>query len=197
MELPPTALILPGKPSEERFTSETTPYDHRVGWIAKSIARLTDLGYEVASPDINEPYRGRYQDWADVLDAHAERIDHRSSLTGFSRGASALLHWLSERPDLEVGDVNLVSYWSDPDRKYPGSQGDYKIDETLPERCKVIRFFYSVMDKPVMQSVRPLPLSWLSPEVEYYIFKGSDHMLPYDTFDIPELTGVIGTVPTR
>lgn len=142
------AVIVHGKPTEERYNNPELPKPHEANWLPWAKDQLEETGISVAVPAMPRPFDPNYSDWRDVFETEA--IDKNTGLVGHSAGAEFILRWLSENQDVEVHKVALVAPYRDETGKY-GDFSKYKLDNKLAERVGRITIFSSLDDTEAIQ----------------------------------------------
>lgn len=142
------AVILHGKPTEERYLDPEIPKPHEANWFPWIGAELLEAGVQVSIPPLPRPYFPVYEAWKEVFEA--ETVNGHTGLVGHSAGAEFILRWLSSNKDVAVERVVLVAPYRDYKDKY-GDFSDYILDKNLPERVGRLTVINSLDDDPSIQ----------------------------------------------
>lgn len=148
------AILLHGRPTRERYFSPQYPSDSNAYWFPWLQKQLLIYGIHAQTPEIPEPYNPRYENWAKEIERYDPSPD--TILVGHSCGGGAIVRWLSENKDAQVGKVVLVAPWIDIE-KDDWPLFDFKIDADIAARTKGITIFHSTNDAPeIVSSVKLL-----------------------------------------
>lgn len=194
-ELRPNAIILHGKPSKAKFESLDYPGPRLANWLSWVTVELNLAGMRTDVPEIPKPYEPAYAKWEAAFDGLP--TGHQTTIIGHSFGAVAL-RWLAERPSTQVGQLVVVAPWLDPDHRYPQSDADFEIPDTLPGQCqRGIDVLYDPADGAgVLRSVERLHDALPeSDAVRYRQMPGFGHFMTGDAMrgpEFPELLQVMG-----
>jgi hypothetical protein len=162
------ALLVPGKPTEQRFKSakELDPSDSN--WLPWVKRRLTLRNIFAVAVDMPRPHKPDY-------------------------GAGFLLRWLSENPDINIYKSALVAPWTDPNRKY-GDFGDFEIDPNITERCiGGLAVLYDPQDDPQTLASMKIIREKL-PEADVYAMAGFGHFMIGNDMKGPEFPELVELV---
>jgi predicted alpha/beta hydrolase family esterase len=143
------AIILHGKPTQERYENLAEPKPHEANWLPWLGRQLSKQGVEVSIPALPRPYFPVYTNWKEVFEVN--HIDKDTALIGHSAGAEFILRWLSENKDVSVEQVALVAPYHDFSGKY-GEFSQYDIDVDLPRRVGHITVLNSLDDDTQIQT---------------------------------------------
>lgn len=143
------AIILHGKPSEQRYNNPGLAKPHDANWLPWLRDRLIESGVEVAIPKFPKPYFPEYSAWVQEFETY--RVDESTGLIGHSTGADFILRWLSENRAVAVERVVLVAPWHDIAGKY-GEFSKYSLDPELAQRVGRISIFNSLDDSEAIQA---------------------------------------------
>lgn len=148
------AILLHGRPTQERYFSPSDPSDSNAYWFPWLQKQLLIHGISAQAPEILEPYNPRYENWAREIERYDNNPD--TILVGHSCGGGAIVRWLSENKDVQVGKVVLVAPWIDIE-KDDWPLFDFEIDRDIVARTKGITIFHSTNDAPeIVSSVKVL-----------------------------------------
>jgi predicted alpha/beta hydrolase family esterase len=185
------ALLVPGKPSEQRFKSakELDPSDSN--WIPWVKRRLTLRNIFAVAVDVPRPHKPDYEAWRKEFERH--EVGVTTTLIGHSAGAGFLLRWLSENPDVNVYKTALVAPWTDPNRKYRDF-GDFEIDSNITERCiGGVAVLYDPQDDPqTLASLKTVREKL--PEADVYAMAGFGHFMIGNNMKGPEFPELVELV---
>lgn len=187
------AVILHGKPKRERYFNPELPKPHEANWLPWVADRLEQAGVETVIPALPQPYDPIYEDC--ISEALKFPVDRNTLAIGHSMGAGLWVRYLSEHPDVEVGQLILVAPWLDPQRKY-GELFNFTIDHDLTKRCigGLAIFYSSLDDDNVQQSMQMLTEAFPSARVtdipRYGHFMLGNTM---ESLEFPELLQVVRT----
>jgi predicted alpha/beta hydrolase family esterase len=143
------AIILHGKPSQERYENPDIPKPHVANWLPWVGKKLTQSGVFVSIPAFPKPYYPVYKDWKYVFES--ETINKYTGLIGHSTGADFILRWLSENKDVSIERAVLIAPWHDTTGKY-GKFSDYELDTSLANRIGKLTIFNSLDDSAAIQA---------------------------------------------
>lgn len=143
------AIILHGmSDSKEEYDGQES--DHH--WLPWLKAELEERGYDVATPELPEPYHPVYEAWRGVFEQYV--LDEETVLIGHSCGAGFLVRYLSEH-DVHVGRVVLVAPYLDPDGDHIPEFFDFPLKRELVTQTKGVTIFVSTDDdEDIQESVR-------------------------------------------
>lgn len=142
------AIILHGKPTEERYNNPLTPKPHESNWLPWLGRELEKTGVETAIPALPRPYFPVYQDWKRELELYP--IDEDTGFITHSASSELVLRWASENPDQELDTLAMVAPYRDEARKY-GDFSEYQLDTSIAERVGRIVIFNSLDDSEPIQ----------------------------------------------
>ena len=142
------AIIVHGKPTEERYNNPGLPKPHEANWLPWLGARFKEIDISASIPAMPRPFFPDYQAWKEVFDTLPVNSD--SGLIGHSAGAEFILRWLSEHPNVDVASVALVAPYRDEALKY-GDFSQYELDSTIAERVGKLLIFNSTNDSDAIQ----------------------------------------------
>lgn len=193
------AIIVHGKPSKESYFNPNLPSASNAIWIPWLQQQLQQMGISTQTPEMFEAYRPDYKIWRETFEQFA--VDDGTMLIGYSCGGGFLVQWLSESPDVSVGDVFLVApAFGDrfnPEAPYEeplrGGFFNFVIDEKLLSRVKSLHVLFSDndsvrVDTAVSMIRQALPKANFHEFPGYGHFRGKRDMMD-DTF--PELLQLI------
>lgn len=148
------ALILHGKPSEERYRNPGAPKPHEANWLPWLGRELGKRGIESSIPAFPRPYFPVYEDWRSLFERF--HVDERTGVVGHSAGAEFILRWTSENPNNHLETLALIAPYRDEARKY-GHFSAYELDPGITERIGRIIIFNSLDDsEPIQRNARLL-----------------------------------------
>ncbi len=193
------AIIVHGKPSKETYFNHDLPSASNANWLPWLQHELLLLGIAAQTPEMLNAWQPDYQIWSDEFERH--KIDPDTLLVGHSMGAGFLVQWLSQHPDVQVGDVFLVApslgdrFTPEAKLDYPvlGGFFEFEIDQQLLTRVKSLTIFHSDNDNArVAASVHYIHEAL--PDLTYREFHNFGHFrgardMPSDAF--PELLEAI------
>lgn len=186
------AVLLPGKPTRERYENPLEPKPHEANWFPWLGRQLEARGVSVAIPAFPKPYFPVYADWQPVFEQNP--VGEETVLAGHSAGAEFLLRWLSENRDVAVERAVLVAPYHDFARKY-GDFSEYDLDADLAVRVGKLTVFNSLDDDPAIQE-NVQRLTGCLPGIHVVTFTGYGHFrtgynMPGEEFPelLRELTG--------
>lgn len=143
MLLMTNAIIVHGKPTQERYENPDEPKPHEANWLPWLGEKLAESGIEVSIPIMPKPYYPVYEDWQNTFEKH--HIDSQTALVGHSAGAEFLLRWLAENGGQTAEQLVLVAPYRDFDMKY-GDFSNYRLDRKVIERVGSVTIFNSTDD---------------------------------------------------
>lgn len=144
-----SVLLLPGKPTRERYENPELPKPHEANWFPRIRDALAMRAIVTGVAVFPRPYDPIYEDWKEVVEMYGTDTD--MSVVGHSAGAEFALRWLSENKTIRLRQLILVAPWTDASRKY-GDFSDYDLDLTLPNRIGRISIFHSTDDSDAIKS---------------------------------------------
>lgn len=140
-------VMLHGKPNEKRWLDPELPPSSMSNWFPWVTKQLLLEGVHVWTPNVEEPHRAQYDDFAEPLDVLRKLFDRHCAAVGYSFGAWAMLGWLSEETSITLNRLILVDAWGDQEGRYDdGRSRDLKIDPKLGERIGEIVLLWSSDD---------------------------------------------------
>lgn len=142
------AILLHGKPTEERYRNPALPKPHEANWFPWLGDELKQRGVDVCIPALPSPYFPVYETWREMF--ARVTVDENTSLVGHSAGAEFILRWLSEHKDKSVERVVLVAPWTDGAGKY-NDFSHYSIDDTITDRVGKLTIINSRDDSEAIQ----------------------------------------------
>ncbi len=180
------AIIVHGMPDKEEYLkSEIPAQSHWLPWLAQELSRV---GYEVAVPEMPQPYEPRYEQWKIVFEQN--QITNETLLVGHSCGAGFLIRFLSEQ-DIQVGRVVLVAPWIDPyhkDHNLVADFFDFEIDKHLVSKTAGITIIVSTDDEEsVLQTVAVLNSEITGIEIKQMTNRGHFTKDDMGTNEFPEV----------
>ena len=193
------AILVHGKPSRETYEDSSSTSASNAMWFPWLQKQLTLRDISAQTPEMLRAYQPDYRIWKETFEQFL--IDDTTVLVGHSCGDGFLVQWLSEHPEVAVGDVYLVGpAFGDrynPETPYDdpllGGFFDFTIDTSLLKRVASLHVLYSDNDSVrVDTAVRMLKEAL--PDADYHLFKGYGHFrgkldMADDTF--PELLEMI------
>lgn len=174
------AIILHGKPRKETYFDRTLPSSSNSIWIPWLQQELLLLGIPTQTPEMINAWQPDYQVWSQEFERH--ELTPSTLLVGHSMGAGFIVQWLSEHPQIKVGDVFLVAP-SLGDRFTPnhkletsvmGGFFEFELDPKLTERTCSITILHSDNDNERVASSVQYIRNTL-PTVEYTEFHNYGH----------------------
>ena len=181
------AIILHGKPDpgQEEYYNPNFPSASNAHWIPWLQKQLIIHDVATQTPEIPNAWKPEYETWRKEF----ERYDMtpETMLVGHSCGAGFIVRWLSEHPNVRVGNVMLVAPSLGIDWDTNGFF-DFKIDRKLTERTQTITIFVSDNDRAaIQQAVKKLRAD--IPNIAYREFHSYGHFCFEDmkTTEFPEL----------
>ncbi len=176
------AIILHGmSDSKEEYDGHESEH-HWLPWLG---AELEKQGYEVATPELPEPYHPVYEAWRGVFEKY--KLDEGTVLVGHSCGAGFLVRYLSEN-DVRVGKVILVAPYLDPDGDHIPEFFDFSIKRNLVASTSGVTIFVSTDDdKDILDSVKMIRLGCDGVETKEFTDKGHFTLGEMGTREFPEL----------
>jgi predicted alpha/beta hydrolase family esterase len=191
------AIIVHGKPTQERYENPRLPKPHRANWLPWVGQQLTAQGVTVDIPAMPEPYAPDYQKWLSKIDPFD--ISPGTALIGHSTGAEFILRMLSQDlKDSTVGPVILVAPWRDDSGKY-GDFSDYELDDNLVARTQGLTIMVSSNDTQRIQD-RAYGLESQLPGAELMCFSSFGHFMTGNAMpgpEFPELLRVLSATQTE
>lgn len=177
-----TAIIVHGKPSREGYFNPDTASPSNAIWIPWLQKRLLLKGISAQTPEMLNAFQPDYAIWNKTIEGF--KVDQHTTLIGHSCGGGFLIQWLSERPDLQVGDVFLIApafgdtLVDNLEDKYddPLLNGffDFTPDPKLIERTKSLHVLYSDNDSiRVDRTIKLLKQSY--PSINQHTFSNYGH----------------------
>ncbi len=142
------AIIVHGKPTEERYNNPLLPKPHKANWLPWIGARLEENGMDVSIPAMPKPFYPEYSAWKEVFDKQS--INRETALIGHSAGAEFILRWLSENQSITIEKIALIAPYQDNAGKY-GDFSQYILDTSITARVGKIIIFSSVDDSEAIQ----------------------------------------------
>lgn len=193
------AIILHGKPKKDTYFNRGYPSPSNSIWIPWLQHELLIMGIPTQTPEMFNAWQPDYRIWSEEFKRHS--ITPNTLLVGHSMGAGFIIQWLSEHPDVNVGNVFLVAP-SLGDRFTPQAKLDYpllgnffnfNISPQLIGRMKSLTVFHSDNDNERVVAAVSYIRSVL-PDLEYREFHNFGHFrgkrdMPSDAF--PELLEAI------
>lgn len=144
-----TAIILHGRPTRAQYFDPETPSESNLHWLPWLQNQLIINGVLTQTPEINEPYSPKYENWAAEIERY--KPDGDTILVGHSCGGGMIVQWLSKNPGAKVGKVVLVAPWIDIEKNdWPAF--DFLLDEKLADRTAGVNIFHSLDDSPEIHS---------------------------------------------
>ncbi|MDO8336071.1 MAG: alpha/beta hydrolase [Candidatus Saccharibacteria bacterium] len=148
------AVILHGKPTQERYENPDIPKPHKANWFPWIKAELFKVGIEASVPALPEPYHPNYESWKKVFEG--EKVDSDTGLVAHSASVEFLLRWLAANKTVTLERAVLVA----PYRDYAGKYGDfsnYKLDKDIPKRIGNLTIINSLDDdEPIQRRTQEL-----------------------------------------
>ncbi|MEO6761088.1 MAG: hypothetical protein ABI220_01765 [Candidatus Saccharimonadales bacterium] len=140
------AIILHGTCSRQEYFDTSLQSLSSRSWLPWLQGQLIARGVPAATPEIPNAYKLDYEVWQ----REVERFDiiPETLLIGHSCGGGFWIRYLSERPDVRVGQVVLVAPWLDPNNIKKTTFFDFEIDPELVSRTGGITIFNSTNDHP-------------------------------------------------
>ncbi len=193
------AIIVHGKPQKTTYFDHNLPSVSNDIWIPWLQKELTILGLPTQTPEMFNAWQPDYRIWKKEFERHD--ITPNTLLVGHSMGGGFIVQWLSEHPEVQVGDVFLIApslgdrFTPNDKLEYPvlGGMFDFDIDPTLMEHTRSLTLFHSDNDNNrVTASVKYIRDAL--PNLEYREFHNYGHFrgkrdMAADAF--PELLEVI------
>lgn len=139
-----SGLIIPGKPSEERYSNPDIPKPHQANWLPGVAAQLTDHGIPTKVLVMPEPYAPDYDQWKWELNRHP--LGPESTVIGHSAGAGFMLRVMSENPDLHIARLILVGLWHDREHRCGKTFFDYDFDPDFISRVGRTSLYHDSTD---------------------------------------------------
>ena len=187
-----TAVILHGKPTQERYENPDIPKPHKANWFPWIKAELFKVGIEATVPALPQPYHPDYEAWKGVFEK--ETIDEHTGLVAHSASAEFLLRWLSANKQKELERVVLVA----PYRDYVGKYGDfstYELDKDIPKRIGSLTIINSIDDdEPIQRRTQELVETF--PSVKYVELDGYGHFRIGHNMTGPEFPVLLDEITT-
>lgn len=152
------AIILHGKPGRQEYFTPDKPSPSNAHWLPWLQARLLRQGILTQTPELPDPWQPHYKKWCSVFER--QLITKSTALIGHSCGGGFIVQWLSQHPQVTVGDVFLVApslgdsfFPGLPAYEYPLEGGffDFVIDPDLPQRCRSLTVIHSSDDRLSVQ----------------------------------------------
>lgn len=148
------AVILHGKPTQERYENPDIPKPHKANWFPWIKTELSKVGIEASVPALPLPYHPDYEAWREVFEK--EKVDPQTGLVGHSAGAEFILRWLSANKDVAVERAVLVAPYHDYAGKY-GDFSNFQLDKDLPKRIGSLTIINSLDDdEPILRRTQEL-----------------------------------------
>jgi len=185
----PDALILHGKPPQERYENPDLPKPHEANWLPWIASELGDRGLSAVIPEFPRPYAPDYDAYSALF---GEYDIENSVIVAHSAGAEFILHWLSDRSNITLRQLLLVAPWTDSKKKF-GEFSNYTIDSNLANRIGRITILNSLDDSESIQDNVAVLRSSIQP-IHYVELEGFGHfMLGNNMTDVafPELLAEI------
>jgi predicted alpha/beta hydrolase family esterase len=169
-----TAIILHGKPDpgQEEYYNADFPSASNSHWLPWLQKQLTIHDIAAQTPEMpNERYD----------------INPDTLLVGHSCGAGFIVRWLSEHPDIRVGNVVLVAPSLGIDWDTSGFF-NFTIDPNLASRTQKLMIFIADNDRDAIQQAAKILRETIA-DVQYREFRGYGHFCIDDmkTVEFPEL----------
>jgi predicted alpha/beta hydrolase family esterase len=179
------AIILHGKPPQERYENPDLPKPHDANWLPWLASELAKRGLSTAIPQFPKPYAPDY----DTYKAEFEQYDiEQGRVIAHSAGAEFILRWLSENRDVSLRQLLLVAPWTDSGNKY-GEFSNYTLDTNLTNRIGRVTIVNSLDDSLAIQE-NVIRLRAVIQPARYIEFQNHGHfMLGNNMSDVtfPEL----------
>jgi predicted alpha/beta hydrolase family esterase len=184
------AIIIHGTSEHEEYFDKSVPSSSNNHWIAWLQKQLIVRGVHSHTPEIPDAWKPVYPLWKTELERFQLNTD--TALVGHSCGGGFLIRWLTEHPEVKVGNVILVAPWLDPDRRKTTDFFDFEVDPLLSNRASRLTIFHSDDDmEEVQKSVRYLRKTLK--DFQYKEFKNFGHFCLADmkTTEFPELLDAV------
>ena len=165
------AIILHGKPNQDEYYSPDFPSasnSHWLPWLQKELL-IRDIYAQ--TPEIPNAWKPDYKTWQKEFERYD--ITPKTRLVGHSCGGGFLVRWLSEHPDVRVGNVVLVAPSLGIDWE-SGDFFDFTIDAGLTSRTQKLTIFISDDDRPAIQEAVSR-LQTAIPNVQHHKFHNYGH----------------------
>ena len=174
------ALIVHGKPSKDTYFNPEFASASNAIWIPWLQQQLLQRDIATQTPEMLRAYQPDYALWKETFEQFALTPD--TLLVGHSCGGGFLVQWLSEHPDVKVGDVFLVApAFGDsltPDDRYDvellGGFFDFTPDAKLTDRVRSLHLLYSDNDSSRVDATVEL-LKQTYPTMSQRLFPGYGH----------------------
>lgn len=137
------AILLHGKPKQEKFENPDLLDPSDSHWIPWAKHQLTIHGYFAVAPDLPKPYAPKYSDWEREFERHD--INDSTTIIAHSAGAGFILKWLNTHGAARIEKLVMVAPWLDPHRKYR-PEFDFAARSNLNRRIGSVIVFYSSLD---------------------------------------------------
>mgnify|MGYP003885372327 CR=1 FL=1 len=181
------AIIVHGKPTEERYNNPDFPKPHEANWLPWVGARLLEAGVDVSIPPMPRPFFPVYETWKEVFEMFG--IDTDTGLVGHSAGSEFILRWLSENKHVSVGPVALVAPYCDEAGKY-GDFSSYDLDKRLLGRVGKLVIFNSLDDSLAIQHYA-YRLAAELPQSQLIELDGFGHFMTGNNMSNPEFPELV------
>lgn len=182
------ALLIHGWAEEEELYDASVPTasnSHWFPWLSKQLMVKDILAVAVEMP--NSPYP-KYDQWKKEFDRYD--ITDETILVGHSTGGGFIVRWLSEHPDIRVGNVVLVAPWMGYDFGLPFDKSyfEFDIDRKLASRTSSTVILSSTNDHDAIKDSVKLLVEKID-NVEVIEMKDKGHFTEGDmgTVEFPEL----------
>jgi predicted alpha/beta hydrolase family esterase len=169
------AIILHGIEENRKDYDGLPESESNLGWYPVAQWGLTRRGILTQTPEMPNPYMPvmNYEEWIKTISQFD--INEQTLLIGHSCGGGFWVKYLSQNPQIKVGQLILVAPWIDIDREHPTFFADWEIDPTLPTRCGQIDLFVSSDDRDIIiKSVEKIK-SVFSDKIIYHNFNDKGH----------------------
>ncbi len=193
------AIIVHGKPQKTTYFDRSVPSSSNSIWIPWLQKELLCLNIPTQTPEMLNAWQPDYQIWSKEFERHDITPD--TLLIGHSIGGGFITQWISQHPDVTVGNVFLVApsfgdkFNITPRLEYPTTNGffEFDLDPNLLERVKSLTIFHSDDDRERVATTVEHIRETL-PAIEYREFHNYGHFrgkrdMPSDEF--PELLEAI------
>jgi predicted alpha/beta hydrolase family esterase len=185
------AIIVHGKPSEEKFKSPDNldPSDsHWIPWVKH---QLNIRGIFTVAPDMPHPYMPDYDIWSKELERYD--ITQDTTLIGLSAGGGFLVDWLGKHPESTIHRLILVAPWTNPKGKYENFCRQ-PVDPSIAGRCLggLSIFYSSEDDEQAQESFMQLHEAF--PEARTINIPRYGHFMLGNTMETPEFPEIIDEI---
>lgn len=141
------ALILHGKPPQERYEDPDLPKPHNANWLPWLASELVKRGLSTAIPQFPKPYAPDYNAYKAEFEQYGIE---QGRVVAHSAGAEFILRWLSENQNISLRQLLLVAPWTDSGNKYE-EFSNYSLDTNLTNRIGRVTIVNSIDDSLAIQ----------------------------------------------